>query len=182
MLIVVDASSSEPLYRQIHDQVVAGIATGELEPGMSLPSVRSLASDLGINLHTVNKAYAVLRDEGYVRMRGRSGAVVTHPSDVERVGKSAWALEQTEEGLFKLALAHRARGGTRGQFLECAAAQAARAYGTVSDEAGGLSPGENVAAAAGGIAEACKKPLRATCGKIGVEVAAEISPEKKGAL
>ena len=80
MLITVDAKAEAPLYQQVRDQVVAGIATGELEPGMALPSVRALASDLGINLHTVNKAYAVLRDEGYVRMRGRAGAVIADPT------------------------------------------------------------------------------------------------------
>lgn len=53
---------------------------GSWSRGQSLPSVRSLASDLGINLHTVNKAYAVLRDEGYVRMRGRAGAVIADPA------------------------------------------------------------------------------------------------------
>ena len=65
-MLAVDGALEEPLYLQIRNQIVAGIATGELEPGQALPSVRSLASDLGINLHTVNKAYAVLRDEGYV--------------------------------------------------------------------------------------------------------------------
>lgn len=72
MLIRIDARAPEPLYQQVRDQIVAGIATGELEPGQALPSVRALASDLGINLHTVNKAYALLRDEGYVLMRGRA--------------------------------------------------------------------------------------------------------------
>ena len=126
MLIAVDAAAAEPLYLQIRNQIVAGIATGQLEPGQSLPSVRSLASDLGINLHTVNKAYAVLRDEGYVRMRGRAGAVIADPAD-------ASALVKMEDDLFKLALAFRARGGARGQFLEAAAAQAARAYGVMED-------------------------------------------------
>ena len=84
MLIAVDAAAAEPLYLQIRNQIVAGIATGQLEPGQSLPSVRSLASDLGINLHTVNKAYAVLRDEGYVRMRGRAGAVIADPAAADR--------------------------------------------------------------------------------------------------
>lgn len=135
MLIVVDASSPAPLYQQIHDQVVAGIATGELAPGTSLPSVRSLASDLGINLHTVNKAYAVLRDEGYVRMRGRAGAVIAHPNDADRADRNRRALVQTEDELFKLALAYRAQGGSRGQFLECAAAQAARAWGVMPEAA-----------------------------------------------
>ena len=120
MIITIDETASEPLYKQIHDQVIAGIATGQLEPGMSLPSVRSLASDLGINLHTVNKAYAILRDEGYVQMRGRAGAVISEPSAIE-------------DELFKLALTYRACGGARGEFVESAAAQAARAYATISD-------------------------------------------------
>ena len=71
MFIRIDQALPDPLYRQIRDEVVRGIAQGELAPGDALPSVRNLASDLGINLHTVNKAYALLRDEGFVLMRGR---------------------------------------------------------------------------------------------------------------
>ena len=76
MVITVDKLSDAPLYLQLRDSVIAGIAAGELRPGDALPSVRSLAEDLGINLHTVNKAYATLRDEGYVIMLGRRGAYV----------------------------------------------------------------------------------------------------------
>ena len=83
MLIAVDAAAAEPLYLQIRNQIVAGIATGQLEPGQSLPSVRSLASDLGINLHTVNKAYSVLRQEGYIKLDRRKGAVIA--SDYDQV-------------------------------------------------------------------------------------------------
>lgn len=139
MIVSIDECSTEPLYKQIHDHIIAGIATGELEPGTSLPSVRSLASDLGINLHTVNRAYAVLRDEGYVQMRGRAGAVISEPSDASRADKNRELLEKIEDDLFKLALTYRACGGTRGQFLESAAAQAARAYGVIDT-------GENEAA------------------------------------
>ncbi len=91
MLIAVDAAAAEPLYLQTqpdcgrHRHRAAGA-----EP--VAPSVRSLASDLGINLHTVNKAYAVLRDEGYVRMRGRAGAVIADPpppiAPTRRIGPS----------------------------------------------------------------------------------------------
>lgn len=92
MVIRIDQKSEEPLYLQIRSQIIAAIATGELVPGTALPSVRALASDLGINLHTVNKAYAVLRDEGYVLMRGRSAP--TSPTRARTIGptapKSSW--------------------------------------------------------------------------------------------
>ena len=151
-MLAVDGALEEPLYLQIRNQIVAGIATGELEPGQALPSVRSLASDLGINLHTVNKAYAVLRDEGYVRMRGRAGAVIADPAAAER------AQVKMEDELFKLALAHRARGGARGAFLEAAAAQAARAYGVMGASVESATPG---ASAADRLATgACGMPLQ----------------------
>ncbi|MCI8341278.1 MAG: GntR family transcriptional regulator [Eggerthellaceae bacterium] len=131
MLIRIDARAPEPLYQQVRDQIVAGIATGELEPGQALPSVRALASDLGINLHTVNKAYALLRDEGYVLMRGRAGAVIAEPAEDGQAQLSEAAQRAMEDDLFKLALAYRARGGGCEGFLECASAQAARAYGAL---------------------------------------------------
>ena len=129
MVIRIDQRSDEPLYLQIRTQIIAAIARGELVPGQALPSVRSLASDLGINLHTVNKAYAVLRDEGYVLMRGRSGAYIADPCENDRADRTRLELAKMEDGLFELALAHRARGGSWGEFLECAQVQAARAYG-----------------------------------------------------
>lgn len=128
MVISIDHSSAEPLYLQLRAQVIKAIARGELQPGQALPSVRALAADLGINLHTVNRAYAVLRDEGYVLMRGRSGACIADPCEADRTDAAQTALARMEDDLFSLALAHRARGGARGAFLECAAAQAARAY------------------------------------------------------
>ena len=71
LVITVDKLSEEPLYEQIRRQVVAAIAAGDIRPGDALPSVRSLAQDLGINLHTVNRSYATLRDEGFVILLGR---------------------------------------------------------------------------------------------------------------
>ena len=153
-MLAVDGALEEPLYLQIRNQIVAGIATGELEPGQALPSVRSLASDLGINLHTVNKAYAVLRDEGYVRMRGRAGAVIADPAAADRADADERAQVKMEDELFKLALAHRARGA----FLEAAAAQAARAYGVMGASVESATPG---ASAADRLATgACGMPLQ----------------------
>lgn len=122
MVITVNKLSDAPLYLQLRDAVIAGIASGELRPGDALPSVRSLAEDLGINLHTVNKAYATLRDEGYVIMLGRRGAYVADAPADPAAGMDEAALESA---LTKLATEFKASGGTRHAFL-AAAKRAAR--------------------------------------------------------
>jgi len=76
MIIAIDTLSHTPIYEQLRNQVVLGIAAGRLAEGEGLPSVRRLAADLGINFHTVNKGYAMLQDEGYIVMDRRKGAVV----------------------------------------------------------------------------------------------------------
>jgi len=78
MLISVNLQSDVPLYTQLTNQIIEGIASGRLAPGEALPSVRSLSSDLGINMHTVNKAYAALKQEGYVEIHRQKGVVVQH--------------------------------------------------------------------------------------------------------
>ena len=78
MILQIDTRDALPIYAQLRDQVVLGIAAGQLEPNEALPSVRRLAADLGINFHTVGKAYTVLCDEGYIVMDRRRGAVVAH--------------------------------------------------------------------------------------------------------
>lgn len=76
MLIQIDFNSPEALYRQLCHQIILGIAMNELREGDSLPSVRELASTIGINMHTVNKAYSIQREEGYLTVDRRRGAVV----------------------------------------------------------------------------------------------------------
>lgn len=77
MIIEINPASTVPIYEQLRVQVVLGIAEGKLMPGEVLPSVRSLGADLGINFHTVNKAYTMLCDEGYIIMNRRQGAVIS---------------------------------------------------------------------------------------------------------
>lgn len=76
MLLTIDFSEDEPIYMQIRNQIVVGIASGRLQDGDSLPSVRMLGEELGVNLHTVNKAYKLLREEGFITMARSRGAVV----------------------------------------------------------------------------------------------------------
>ena len=76
MLIEIDFNSDEALYIQLRNRIILGIATNELKEGDFLPSVRQLAETIGINMHTVNKAYTVLKQEGFVKVDRRRGAVV----------------------------------------------------------------------------------------------------------
>ncbi|MBR5267955.1 MAG: GntR family transcriptional regulator [Lachnospiraceae bacterium] len=81
MILKIDFNSEEALYVQLCNQIIMGIATEMLHEGDSLPSVRQLAEEIGINMHTVNKAYAVLRQEGFLRLDRRRGAVVALDMD-----------------------------------------------------------------------------------------------------
>lgn len=76
MIIEIDFSSGEALYMQLRNQIIMGIATDQFKEGDSLPSVRQLADMIGINMHTVNKAYTVLKQEGYVKVDRRKGVVI----------------------------------------------------------------------------------------------------------
>ncbi|WP_026883041.1 GntR family transcriptional regulator [Clostridium akagii] len=76
MFVKIDFSSEIPIYTQLKQQIIEGIADGSLNEGESLPSVRQMAEDIGINLHTVNKAYALLRDDNFIIMDRRVGAVI----------------------------------------------------------------------------------------------------------
>ena len=81
MLWEIDFNSDEALYLQICNRVILGIASDEIQEGDSLPSVRQLADSIGINMHTVNKEYAMLRQEGFVKIDRRKGAVIALDAD-----------------------------------------------------------------------------------------------------
>ncbi|MBD5544407.1 MAG: GntR family transcriptional regulator [Lachnospiraceae bacterium] len=81
MVIEIDFNSDEAFYVQLRNQIVIGIATSALKEGDTLPSVRQLAEVVGINMHTVNKAYSLLRQEGFVQVDRRRGAVIALDMD-----------------------------------------------------------------------------------------------------
>jgi len=76
MILTFDFSSNVPLYMQLRNQIVIGIAEGKLQPGEKLPTIRALADESGINMMTVSKAYQILKQEGYIVTDRRSGASV----------------------------------------------------------------------------------------------------------
>lgn len=81
MIIEIDFNSNEAIYTQLMNQIILGIATSRLQEGDPLPSVRQLADTVGINMHTVNKAYSLLRQEGFVTIDRRRGAVIAIDAD-----------------------------------------------------------------------------------------------------
>ena len=107
MVIKIDFQSDEALYIQLRNQIILGIATSTLREGDVLPSVRQLAEDIGINMHTVNKAYSVLRQEGFVTIDRRRGAIVS--LDVDKLQ----ALDEMQKNLRVLLAKGRCKNITR---------------------------------------------------------------------
>ena len=107
MLIEIDFNSDEAIYVQLCNQIIMGIATSQLQEGENLPSVRQLADTIGINMHTVNKAYTVLRQEGFVSIDRRRGAVIAVDVDKAR------ALREMKENLLVLLAKGSCRNITR---------------------------------------------------------------------
>ena len=84
MIVEIDFNSEEALYIQLINQIIIGIATDQIREDDTLPSVRQLADNIGINMHTVNKAYSVLKQEGFLRVDRRRGAVIALDTDKMR--------------------------------------------------------------------------------------------------
>lgn len=98
MIIHIDFNSEEAIYVQLRNQIIIGIATAAIQEGDALPSVRQLADNIGINMHTVNKAYTVLRQEGLIKLDRRKGAVISIEIDRQQ------AIDEMKE-LLRLVLA-----------------------------------------------------------------------------
>lgn len=97
MIWKVDGSSTIDLADQLASQIRHGIAVGDLKPGERLPSAKDLGSLLGINLHTVLRAYQVLRDEGLVELRRGRGATVSAAPEIERAAFDEHLIELVRE-------------------------------------------------------------------------------------
>ena len=85
MELFIDFKSDEAIYVQLCNQIIMSIATERIKEGDSLPSVRQMADLVGINMHTVNKAYNILRQEGFIKLDRRRGAVISIDMDKLRV-------------------------------------------------------------------------------------------------
>src|SRR3954469_9039255 len=92
-MIQLSTSSGVPIFKQIVDQIVYMIEAGQLADGDRLPSSRMLAANLHVNRNTVARAYAELRDRGYIESRRRNGTVV---AGAEAVRRKAVAHEEAQ--------------------------------------------------------------------------------------
>ncbi len=92
MFIRIDFNSNEAIYMQLRNQIILRIALEEIKEGDSLPSVRQLAEEIGVNMHTVNKAYAVLREDGFLKLDRRKGAVVSF--DIDKINAMAEMIDE----------------------------------------------------------------------------------------
>lgn len=113
MIIRVNDTSNVPIYLQIRNQIVEGISKGSLLPGETLPSVRALAYEIGINSMTVNKSYQMLKQEGYIVTDRRKGAKV---SEAFQQGERLSEINRME--LRRIISEAKISGMTKEQFLQ----------------------------------------------------------------
>ena len=113
MIIKLDTTSATPIYVQLRNQIVMGIGRGELKIGAGLPTVRQMAEDIGVNTMTVNKSYAILKQEGYIEIDRRHGAQVSPAVDL-----SGQFREKVESELSLLISESSLKGLSREEFME----------------------------------------------------------------
>ncbi|MDS0524586.1 GntR family transcriptional regulator [Clostridium sp. SHJSY1] len=113
MIITLDMSSSIPIYVQLRNEIVMGIGLGKLKVGEGLPTVRQMAQDIGVNNMTVNKAYNILKTEGYIEIDRRHGAKVSPALDLTREFK-----EKLESELLLIIAESTIKGVEKKDFLK----------------------------------------------------------------
>ncbi len=112
MIIVLQDGSEIPVFKQIRNQIVMGISDGRLSPGERLPTVRALADEIGINSMTVNKAYQLLKQEGYIITDRRNGVRVK-----EEFALGSGLSVESEQELRRLISEAKVRGMSRDEFV-----------------------------------------------------------------
>ena len=129
MILNLDFKSDVPLYTQITEQIIKSIANGNLKINESLPSVRNMAEEIGVNLHTVNKSYNLLKEKGYINIDRRKGAIVNSLP----LAKKDENVEKIKSTLDLLVAESYLLGITKDEFIEYSKKQFSD-YGVINNE------------------------------------------------
>ena len=117
MILKLDFASDVPIYLQIRNRIVLGVADGQLKFGERLPTIRALANEIGVNTMTVNKAYALLKQEGIIITDRRNGARICDRVLTQREKKTE--LSESTQGALRLVIAEaKLAGMDRKEFLK----------------------------------------------------------------
>ena len=114
MFLEIDFKSDLPIYEQIRRGIIIGLAGGDIKAGDKLPSVREMAENIGINLHTVNKAYKLLEADGVLTMDRRYGSLISENQNP----MSAYNLGKIESELDLLIAIAKLKGLSREDFIK----------------------------------------------------------------
>ncbi len=115
MLIQINMRDDVPIYEQLRREIIKGILTGALEPGEVLPSVRNMAENLSINMHTVSKAYNILKNEGFLSLEKSNRATV---NDRRALNADDGFMSQLEKEVERLMIEAKCRGMDKNQLLK----------------------------------------------------------------
>lgn len=113
MIIRLNMKSDVPIYMQLRNEIVLGISKGALKIGEALPTVRQMAEDIGVNTMTVNKAYTILKQEGFIETDRRRGSVVCACENVQED-----VLEKAEQELTLLIAEVSLKGMKKEAFMQ----------------------------------------------------------------
>ncbi|MGK7376757.1 GntR family transcriptional regulator [Planococcus sp. 1R117A] len=94
MYIEIEPQSEVPIYLQLAQQIMEGVANGQLLPGSPLPSGRAFAADLGMNMHTVNKAYHYLEEKKIIEIIPKKGVFIHADGVREATAEEKERIEQ----------------------------------------------------------------------------------------
>ena len=100
MMMQINFKSGKPVYLQVVDQIKAAAASGELQPGEALPSIRPLAEELRLNRNTVAKAYTELESEGVIEtLAGKGSFLKENHSPLRKEVRRKMLIEEIDQAI-----------------------------------------------------------------------------------
>ena len=102
LTVTINRCLKNSVYQQVASQVRKLVASGDLVPGTALPPVRQLATELGVNLNTVARAYRLLKAEGFLVIQERTGVAVAEPAKAIEPAERDMRIDELRTALARL--------------------------------------------------------------------------------